>query len=170
MCVTHSAGSKRDNVLWGYCDSDWAGDVNTRESTTGCVLMLNGGAVAWKLKRQSLVEMSTAETEYIAASLRLQELIYMRRLLDTLGFPQPGQSDVFEDYRTVIAWSEGAVGGSDRAKHIDIRRFFLQEAVAEGGVSLKPIASEDNLADLLTKPLPAPRVAALRSALLGQSS
>ena len=103
------------------------------ESTTGCVLMLNGWAVAWKSKRQSLVAMSTAETEYIAVSLRLQELIYMRWLLDTLGFPQPSQSDVFEDYCTVITWSEGAVGGSNRAKHIDIRLFFLQEAVAEGG-------------------------------------
>ena len=113
--------------------------------------------------------MSTVETEYIAASLRLQELIYMRLLLDTLGFPRPGQSDVFEDYHTVITWSEGAVGGSDRAKHINIRLFFLQEAVAEGGVSLKPIASEENLADLLTKPLLAPRVAAIRSALMGQS-
>ena len=169
VCLSYSSGSKRDNVLWGYCDSDWAGDVDSRKSTTGYVLMLNGGAVAWKSKRQPLVAMSTAEAEYIAASLMVQELIYMRRLLDVLGFPQPGPSDVFEDNRTAIAWSEGAVGGSDRAKHIDIRRFFLQEAVANGVVSLKPIASEDNLADLLTKPLLAPRVTALRSALMGRS-
>ena len=72
--------------------------------------------------------------------------------------------------KTYIAWSEGAVRGSNWAKHINICRFFLQEAVAEGVVSLKQIASEDNLADLLTKPLQAPRVAVLRSALVGQSS
>ena len=111
--------------------------------------MLNGGAVAWKSKRQPLVAMSTAEAEYIAASLMVQELIYMRRLLDAPGFPQPCPSDVFEDNRDAIAWSEGAVSGSDRAKHINILRFFLQEAIANGVVSLKPIASEDNLVDLL---------------------
>ena len=50
-------------------------------------------------------------------------------LLDTLGFPQPCQSDVFEDNSTAIAWSEGAVSSSNWAKHIDISLFFLQEAV-----------------------------------------
>ena len=69
----------------------------------GYVLMLNGWAVAWKSKSQQLVAMSTAEAEYIAASLMLQELIYMHQLLDTLGFPQPGPSDIFEDNHTVIA-------------------------------------------------------------------
>ena len=52
-----------------------AGDVDMRKSTTGYVLMLNGGAVAWKLKCQPLVVMSTAEAEYIAALLMVQELI-----------------------------------------------------------------------------------------------
>ena len=49
------------NVLWGYVDSDWAGCPDTRRSTTGFVLMLNGAAVSWRSKRQSLVALSTAE-------------------------------------------------------------------------------------------------------------
>ena len=76
--------------------------------------------MAWKLKSQQLVVMSTVEAEYTLASLMLQELIYMCQLLDTLRFPQPCPSDIFEDNHTVIVWSEGAVGSNNRAKHINI--------------------------------------------------
>ena len=80
--------------------------------------------------------MSTAEVEYIAVLLMVQELIYMSLLLDVLGFPQPCLLDVFEDNSTAITWPEGAVSFSDRAKHINICLFFLQEAVANGVVKL----------------------------------
>ena len=91
----YRGGTARDNLLWGYVDSDWAGDTQTRRSTSGYVLMLNGAAVAWKSKRQPLVTMSTAEAKYIAESSMVQELIYLWRLLDALGFPQPGASVVY---------------------------------------------------------------------------
>ena len=52
----------------------------------------------------------------------VQELIYTRRLLEKLGFPQPEPTLAFEDNSTYIAWSEGSVGGSDPAKHIDLRQ------------------------------------------------
>jgi hypothetical protein len=56
------------NVLWGAVDSDWAGDTDTRQSHTGYVLMLNGGAISWKSRRQDSVSLSTSEAEYVAAS------------------------------------------------------------------------------------------------------
>ena len=52
----------------------------------------------------------------------VQELIYTRRLLEKLGFPQQEPTLAFEDNSTYIAWSEGSVGGSDPAKHIDLRQ------------------------------------------------
>ena len=56
------------HILWGYVDSDWAGCPDTRKSTSGYVLMLNGAAIAWKSKRQTILALSTAEAEFIAAS------------------------------------------------------------------------------------------------------
>ena len=56
------------NVLWGAVDSDWAGDTDTRRSHTGYVLMLNGGAISWKSRRQDSVSLSTSEAEYVSAS------------------------------------------------------------------------------------------------------
>ena len=70
------------NQLWGYVDSDWAGCVDSRKSTTGYVLMFNGAAVSWKSKRQNVVALSSAEAEFMAASALVQEVIYIRKLLE----------------------------------------------------------------------------------------
>jgi hypothetical protein len=83
---SNSGPMNQPNVLWGFVDSDWAGCPDSRRSTTGFTLMLNGAAVAWKSKRQSVVALSSAEAEFIAASALVQEVIYTRRLLENLGF------------------------------------------------------------------------------------
>jgi len=54
--------------LIGYTDSDFAGDLNDRKSTSGYVFTLAGAAVSWKSKKQSLVSLSSTEAEYIACS------------------------------------------------------------------------------------------------------
>jgi hypothetical protein len=60
----------------------------------------------WKSKRQSVVTLSSAEAEFISASSMVQEMIYVRRLLETLGFPQSVPTPIYEDSRTCIACSE----------------------------------------------------------------
>ena len=140
-------------MLWGFVDSDWAGCPDSRRSTSGYALMLNGAAISWKSKRQSVVALSTAEAEFIAASTMVQEVIYARRLLDQLGFPQPEPTPIYEDKTTCIKWSEGSVGGSDRAKHIDLQEHFVHEAVNKKILKLEPVDSADDAADLLTKSL-----------------
>jgi hypothetical protein len=155
------------NLLWGYVDSDWAGCVDTRKSTTGYVLMLNGAAIAWKSKRQNVVALSSAEAEFMAASSLVQEVMYIRRLLTNLGFPQEFATEVGEDNRTCIAWSEGSVGGSDRAKHIDLRVHFVHNAVQDKILTLHSVKSEENVADILTKALPVESFTILRKHLMG---
>jgi len=141
------------NILYGYVDSDWAGCPDTRRSTSGFVLMLNGATVSWKSKRQSVVALSTAEAEFVAASSMVQELTYTRRLLERLGFPQAEPTTIFEDNATCIKWAGGAVGGSDRAKHIDLREHYVHQAQDRNLLRLQPVAGVDNVADILTKPL-----------------
>jgi len=155
------------NRLCGYVDSDWAGCLDTRKSTTGYVLLLNGAVVSWKSKRQNVVALSSAEAEFMAASSLVQEVIYIRKFLLNLGFPQESATEIGEDNRTCIAWSEGSVGGSDRAKHIDLRQHFVHEAVQRKILALHPVKSEDNLADILTKPLPETNFKLLRQRLMG---
>ena len=85
------------NTLWGYVDSDWAGCPDSRRSTSGFVFMLNGAAISWRSKRQPTIALSTAEAEFISASAMVQEVIYLRKFLGNLGFPQTAPTPVFAD-------------------------------------------------------------------------
>ena len=77
----------------------------------------------------------------IAASAMMvqdPEVIYIRRFLSNLGFQQTHPPCAYEDNRTCVAWSEGSVGGSDRAnlKHIDLGEHFVHNAVGQGFLKL----------------------------------
>jgi len=63
------------NVLWSWVDADWAGNTDTRRSYTGHILMMNGGTISWKSRRQDNVSLSTSEAEFVAASPAGQEAI-----------------------------------------------------------------------------------------------
>ena len=153
--------------LEGYCDSDWGSDLNTRRSTTGWVFMLGGGAVSWGSKLQPTVALSSSEAEYMAASAAVQEAVHMRSLLSSLDMEQHGAIKIYEDNQGCIALSENPVMHR-RTKHIDIRYHFIRERVESGEVKLCYVPTEQQLADLLTKPLGRQQVSRLRERIMGQ--
>eukprot|EP00961_Rhodomonas_salina_P134692 1811837-Rhodomonas_salina.1 len=79
----------------GWVDSDFAADPDTRRSVTGYVVSLNNGQVAWKAKQQACTTLSSAEAEFVAASLCGQEVIYLRSLLRGFGFEQQNPTTIY---------------------------------------------------------------------------
>ncbi|XP_050918383.1 secreted RxLR effector protein 161-like [Lathyrus oleraceus] len=69
----------------GYCDSDWAGSVDDMKSTSGYVFNLGSGVISWYSKKQDTVAQSSAETEYLEASLATQQSLWLRRILEDIG-------------------------------------------------------------------------------------
>ena len=108
------------NKLLGWVDSHFAADPDTQRSVSGYILSLNGGPVAWKSKRQSCTTLSSAEAEFVAASICRQEVIYIRSLLRGLGYGQIGPTRIHEDNASCIAMSENPVN-AERSRHIDTR-------------------------------------------------
>ncbi|XP_062112859.1 secreted RxLR effector protein 161-like [Humulus lupulus] len=73
---------KGDEVkIVGYCDADYAGDHDTRRSTTGYVFKLGSGVVSWCSKRQPTVSLSTTEAEYRATAMATQESMWLMQLM-----------------------------------------------------------------------------------------
>lgn len=163
-----SGDSTGQPSIVGFSDADWGGDLDTRRSTTGYLFMIDktGGAISWASKLQPTVALSSAEAEYMAACAAVQEAIHLRLLMHDLGFEQKEATVIYEDNQGCIALSDNPVFHK-RTKHIDIRYHFIRERVTSKEIELKYVATEHQLADLLTKGLPKPRVIALRRPILG---
>ncbi|KAJ0392071.1 hypothetical protein ATCC90586_011078 [Pythium insidiosum] len=145
-------GNGESVTLAAWSDSDWASDANTRRSTTGLMLTMNGGPVVFKSKLQRTVALSTAEAEYMAISMCTQEVLWARTLLEELGHAQTQPTKINTDNKSAIAIAKN-VGYSARAKHVDIRYHFVRAHIAAGAVDLQYVPSASQLADFLTKPI-----------------
>ncbi|PNX67921.1 copia-type polyprotein, partial [Trifolium pratense] len=66
--ILYNAGVSKDLNLIGWSDSDYAGDLDDKKSTTGFVFMLGSGAISWSSKKQPIVTLSTTEAEFVSAA------------------------------------------------------------------------------------------------------
>ncbi|KAF1332324.1 Integrase catalytic core protein, partial [Globisporangium splendens] len=154
-----------DGKLIGYSDADWAGDIETRRSTSGYVFVLNDGCISWRSKKQRTVALSSTEAEYMALSEATQEAVWLKAFMRELGEDAgDGALTVFEDNQGAIALAKNPEFHK-RTKHIDIRYHFVREKVEDGQVVLEYCSTQEMLADLMTKPIPAAQFDALRTKL-----
>jgi len=137
-------------MLIGYSDADWRGDADDRHSTTGNLFMMAEGAISWVSKKQAVVALSTAE--YIALSFATQEAVWLRRLLSDFGAAPTKPTVLMEDNQGAIAIARNPVAHA-RTKHIDIRYYYVREALHEGAIHLQYSPASEMIADLLMKPL-----------------
>ena len=138
--------------LEGYSDSDWAGDIDTRRSTTGYIFTLAGGPISWSSKRQHTVALSSTEAEYMAITSSTQEAIFLRNILQDLGFEQTGP-----DNQSCIAMTLNPLKPR-RTKHMDIRHHFVRDATNRGEVKASYLPTDKMPADCLTKPATAAKL------------
>lgn len=145
----------KEKLTWnlkGYCDSDFAGDSDTRKSVSGFVIYLCGAAIAWRSKGQKSVTLSSTEAEYVAVSEVATEILYVAGILKFLGIPIKYPITVNVDNIGAIYLTKNATTGS-RTKHVDTRYHFVREYVEEGTIKVEFVRSEDNHADIFTKNL-----------------
>ena len=158
--ITYSGGSL---TLEAYCDADYAGDIDTRRSTTGYLFILGGGAISWSSRLQPTVAASTTEAEYMAAAYAIKEALWLQIFLSELGRDtQP--ITIRADSQSAIKLLKNPVL-SMRSKHIDVIYHFARERVARKDVVFNYIRTDEMVADALTKPLPASKFNFCRSAM-----
>ena len=150
-------------TLKGYTDSDYAGDIGTRQSTSGFIFTLYGGPVAWSSRRQSCIALSTTEAEYVAAGDATKEGIWLRRLLQDLNPEWNAPMPLMCDNQSAIRLVKNPEL-HQRTKHIDTRFHFIRQHYEAKDIDILYIPTEKQLADPFTKPLPNPRFSTLRDA------
>ena len=113
---------------------------------------MSSGAVSWSSKKQQIVTLSTTEAEFVAAASCSCQAIWLRRMLEVLGNQQQDSTTIYCDNVSVIRLSRNPVMHG-RSKHIDVRYHFLRDLCKDGVIELQFCKSEDQVADLMTKPL-----------------
>ncbi len=139
-------------VIDAFSDADYAGDHDSRKSTSGCVIQIYGNTAIWISRRQKSITRSTQEAEYVAASLTTQQVVYMKALLTQLGEPVYDKIPLYIDNTsTISAITNGAI--TERTKHIDIHYKISRDLHREGTIDVRYLKSSQMPADLLTKGL-----------------
>jgi Reverse transcriptase (RNA-dependent DNA polymerase)/Pol polyprotein, beta-barrel domain/gag-polypeptide of LTR copia-type/Integrase core domain/GAG-pre-integrase domain len=142
-----------DMSFHGYTDADWSGDPETSRSTSGYVFISNRGAIGWASKRQSMVALSTTESEYIGLSNAGQHIAWLRTFFAELGHAQKGPTILSCDNQAAIILSKDAQYRA-RTKHIQRKyHYFRDDLVATGEVIVRYVPTADMVADILTKGL-----------------
>ena len=138
--------------LHGFTDSDWAGSIDDRKSTSGNVFLLGSNAITWSSRKQESVALSTTEAEYIAATSTACQAVWLRRMLSDLSMVQKESTTIYCDNKSTIAIAKNPTLHR-RTKHIDIRLHFIRSLISDGTITLKHCSTENQMADIFTKPL-----------------
>ncbi|KAM3410301.1 hypothetical protein ACQJBY_002482 [Aegilops geniculata] len=150
-CCYKRGGISAPEVI-GYSDSDHAGNVDDRRSTTGVVFFLDSSAITWISQKQKVVAISSCEAEYMAAASAACQGVWLCRLLGELTGDAPTTAKLRVDNKSAIELSKNPVH-HERSKHIDIRYHFIRECIEDGKVDVDHVGTDGQLADVLTKAL-----------------
>jgi reverse transcriptase-like protein len=132
--------------IHAFTDADWAGDRDSRKSTSGYFTLVGGNLVTWKSKKQKVVALS----EFRGIAKGITELLWIRKLPEEVGFPQRQSSELNCDNKVVISISENPVQ-HDRTKHVEVDRHFIKEKLEADIIHIPFVRSKEQLADILTK-------------------
>nr|GEX03243.1 copia protein [Tanacetum cinerariifolium] len=134
-----------------YADSNHAGDYVDHKSTSGVCTFMECCLTSWFSKKQTALAISTTKAEYVFAKKACQQALWMKQALVDY--------DINLDDIPILCDNKGAIDLSKNpvlhscTKHIEIRHHFLRDNVQKGNISIEKFSSEDNIADILTKPL-----------------
>ncbi|GJZ47396.1 hypothetical protein Tco_0601228 [Tanacetum coccineum] len=133
-----------------YANSDHAGDYVDHKSTSGVCTFIVCCLISWFAKKQMALAITTTEAEYVFTGKECQQALCMKQALSTTH--NPDDVPIMCDNKGAIDLSKNPVKHSI-TKHIEIRHHFLRDNVHKGNISIEKVASEDNISDILTKPL-----------------
>lgn len=141
-----------EDIVRGFTDSDWANDQIDRKSTTGYFFEVYGNVILWSSAKQSIVALSSTEAEYVAAASAAREAMWIRKMLTDMGIQLKSPISLHEDNQGCMQVARNPE--TKRSKHIDVRFHYLRDCIWNESIKFIPTPTAEQVADILTKPLP----------------
>ena len=151
MKLTYRGGQRQG--FEGFSDANGA-TQDHRQAIFGFVVLVDGGAVSWMLKKQDFVTLLTMEAEYIGATHTAKELIWFCGLIGEIFRPLNNPMVLYLDNQSAIKLANSDGQFHACSKHIDIRYHFIKFWVQDQSIVLFYCPTEDMIADILTKSAP----------------
>ena len=129
-----------------------AGNVDDRTSTSAYISFLGSNPISWSSKKQRAVARSTTEDEYLALANAAFETMWLSTILKELAFLVTKSPQLLCDNLGATHLSFNPVSHS-HMKHVQIDLHFVRDLVHKGSLQVKHVHTQDQTADLLTKPL-----------------
>jgi hypothetical protein len=120
-CIKYDGASKTG--FMAYSDTNWAGDHETRRSTSGYAIFLGDGIVSWLSRRQHKITLSSTEAEYVGMTEAAKQLSWIQNLLSELKFKLPAILLLVDNQGAMFLASNPAQEG--RTKHIEILEHYI---------------------------------------------
>ena len=151
-----------DLDLHVFSDSDWAGDVATRKSTSGFLVQLCGTTIVFGSRTQATIAASSCEAELYGLGTATSEALHTQCLLHEASFSKNLPSiTVFTDSSSAKSLSS-RIGVGRTRKHTQLRYLYTQVLISSKLIKLQKVHTSLNLADLFTKHLPDKALTELR--------
>jgi len=150
--------------LVGFADADRCGDMEDRKSTAGHIFYYGKGLVSWNSVKEPVVALSSCEAEYIAVAQAACQAAWLRMLLKELNAELIQPPTLFVDNKSAIDLAKHP-SAHGKSKHIEMRFHFLRKQVNDKKLEVEHCSTEDQSADIFTKPLKAARFCKLRESL-----
>jgi hypothetical protein len=147
-------GRKKENhaLLTGFSDTDFARDVDARKSITEVIFFLANNPITWQSTKQKVVAQSSCESEYIAAANAMCQALWLARVLAEVQGSAPSIPLLRVDNKFAIALIKNPVL-HEQSKHIEVKYHLVRESAENDRIKVEFIRSEEQLGDILTKPL-----------------
>ena len=155
-------------TLVAYVDASWADDKDTRRSRFGYAVYLADNIIEWKSKLHPCIVLSTAESEYVAATEVCKTIVWLRNTLNELQVPQVEPTTIYEDNQACIHMATNKMI-TGRNKHMELKQHYVRSLVQSKAVKLQFIGTKQQRADIFTKNLGSIDFARTRGLLLETS-
>ncbi len=160
--MTYAPDGSSDRFT-AYSDADFAGEPDSKRSTSGYVIKMGTGAVSWASRLQSIQTLSTTEAEYVSAVAAAQEGLWLKNLFFEMGFPINSIPLCMDNQSAIQVAKNPEHHGC--MKHLDLRHLWLRHTVASGTINVRYIPTGDMPADCFTKAFSKPKMEIARKQL-----
>ena len=171
---TKSIETYVDVSFAGEWNTSWSDEPSSVMSRTGYVIFYANCPIIWSSKLQTEIALSTTESEYIALSQSLRDVIPLISLLKELQSVLSFTSDTPTVHCTVFEDNKGCIDLVNvpkirpRTKHIALKYHHFRSFVRDKTISIQYIETKMQIADIFTKALNEAQFTVLRAMLVGE--